>query len=408
MPCAGIGLFRIIKKDGVTKLQVCLVRTPAGHESMPKGKNNKKEKPLDCAFRETKEESGFTKDMIKLFDVNIVSFIENTITYFVGIYIGAETFIPHFEDPEELSCVKWYDVDEVAKFDDFKIKPRRKEIISVMSNLVTNYLKKFTVDTDSTVYINYENMLNDFDETKRFELSKTKQPSKLSNVTDADSKQPSKLSSEPDTDSKVYQPDIIGEKTCDKTDMHISKRMSYILRHQLHDLKFKLYKDSDNKSDGSVELKELVKYMKTTEDIIRRIVENNDKQRFSIINRDDVPWIRANQGHSNLTGSLISNEALLKEITAPYELCAHGTLGKHIKNIQRDGLNRMDRKHIHLISSMAAISGFRKSSQVLLHIDMATAMKDGIKFYESDNSVVLTEGINGIINPKYIIKIEKL
>jgi len=34
----------------------------------------------------------------------------------------------------------------------------------------------------------------------------------------------------------------------------------------------------------------------------------------------------------------------------------------------------------------------RKSSQILIYIDAAKAMADGIKFYISANGVILTEG----------------
>lgn len=32
-------------------------------------------------------------------------------------------------------------------------------------------------------------------------------------------------------------------------------------------------------------------------------------------------------------------------------------------------------------------------------------MDNGIKFYKSKNNVILTEGINGIIPPEYLIKL---
>src|SRR5579863_6063689 len=118
MFCAGIGLFRQIEKHNTKQLQICLARTPAGHESILKGKRKKNEPLLECAYRETKEEGGFSKEMIKLFDTNAVFFIENSITYYVGIFIGNENFIPRAEDPEELVYVGWYDIDEVINFDD--------------------------------------------------------------------------------------------------------------------------------------------------------------------------------------------------------------------------------------------------------------------------------------------------
>src|SRR5438105_3116781 len=139
MLCAGIGVFRQIKKNESNQLQICLARTSAGHESMLKGKRKKHEKVLECAYRETQEESGITPIMIKLFDTDALFFIENSITYFVGVFIGSSDFVPHPEDPEELASTEWYNVDDVLKFNDFRLKKRRKEIINEMSKLVKKY-----------------------------------------------------------------------------------------------------------------------------------------------------------------------------------------------------------------------------------------------------------------------------
>lgn len=47
------------------------------------------------------------------------------------------------------------------------------------------------------------------------------------------------------------------------------------------------------------------------------------------------------------------------------------------------------------------ISGMRQSCDIYISIDMIEAMKDGINFYISSNNVILTEGINGVLPPKY-------
>jgi len=37
----------------------------------------------------------------------------------------------------------------------------------------------------------------------------------------------------------------------------------------------------------------------------------------------------------------------------------------------------------------------RSSCDVLIYIDLEKALEDGIKFYKSENGVVLTEGVDG-------------
>ena len=47
-------------------------------------------------------------------------------------------------------------------------------------------------------------------------------------------------------------------------------------------------------------------------------------------------------------------------------------------------------------------SGFKSKSNALIWINMEKAMADGIKFYRSNNDVILS---SGVIHPKYFIKI---
>lgn len=70
----------------------------------------------------------------------------------------------------------------------------------------------------------------------------------------------------------------------------------------------------------------------------------------------------------------------------------------------------MKRKHIHLakgtLDDPNIISGIRKDVQIYIFIDLAKALADGIKFYESDNGVILTPGnAEGYLEPKYFEKV---
>ena len=62
----------------------------------------------------------------------------------------------------------------------------------------------------------------------------------------------------------------------------------------------------------------------------------------------------------------------------------------------------MSRKHIHIAKSLSAKSGKRSNCDLIVYIDMKGAMADGIKFYESQNGVILTEGNNGVLHPRYL------
>lgn len=47
----------------------------------------------------------------------------------------------------------------------------------------------------------------------------------------------------------------------------------------------------------------------------------------------------------------------------------------------------------------------RQSCDVYISIDLFEAIKDGIDFYISSNNVILTEGVNGVLPPKYFKKV---
>jgi hypothetical protein len=51
--------------------------------------------------------------------------------------------------------------------------------------------------------------------------------------------------------------------------------------------------------------------------------------------------------------------------------------------------------------------GMRRSSQILIFIDVAKALSAGIKFFLSDNGVVLTEGNSeGFLLPQFFKRVE--
>ena len=70
----------------------------------------------------------------------------------------------------------------------------------------------------------------------------------------------------------------------------------------------------------------------------------------------------------------------------------------------------MNRNHIHLAQGIAGqnvISGMRNSSQILIYIDLPSALSAGMKFYLSANGVVLSEGDeNGFIKPVFFRRVE--
>eukprot|EP01126_Amoeba_proteus_P013904 TRINITY_DN15996_c0_g1_i9.p1 TRINITY_DN15996_c0_g1~~TRINITY_DN15996_c0_g1_i9.p1 ORF type:complete len:183 (-),score=31.71 TRINITY_DN15996_c0_g1_i9:149-697(-) len=157
------------------------------------------------------------------------------------------------------------------------------------------------------------------------------------------------------------------------------------------------------KVDDILRHKQLQKYHVTLAEL-RYVVEHNDKQRFSLSQEGGIWKIRANQGHS-----LKDVEVAMVRIQDASEIpCAiHGTTSSAWSIIRDEGLSRMNRQHIHFAigdcSSSEVVSGMRKSSEVLIHLDVEAALRDGIPLFLSSNKVVLSPGVvgDGKIPPSY-------
>ncbi len=120
-------------------------------------------------------------------------------------------------------------------------------------------------------------------------------------------------------------------------------------------------------------------------------------------------------------------------------LIAKGNYESQIYEYQQKGLSKMKRHHIHCSEDFPGcgkvISGMRSTCQIAIFVDVKKACEgkhevyqicrkkkqkysihlssylfcsfaDGIKFYRSENNVILTPGDDdGFLKPKYFIKV---
>jgi len=177
--------------------------------------------------------------------------------------------------------------------------------------------------------------------------------------------------------------------------LRLSKFMSLVLRHKANEFGLNI---TSQGLVGVAELLEVLKKQKGLESVtimdIHQVVIHNDKQRFKLTEIKSKLYIAANQGHSIETVT-----AERKEVTYPSEIpvCIHGTNMKAIQLIQKSGgLSKMNRNDIHMASALPesgdVISGMRKSASVVIWIDVEKAMDEGIKFFISNNGVILSPG----------------
>jgi putative RNA 2'-phosphotransferase len=122
------------------------------------------------------------------------------------------------------------------------------------------------------------------------------------------------------------------------------------------------------------------------------IVATNDKQRFAF--SEDGAKIRASQGHS-LQVDLGYAPAV------PPPILYHGTAQRSLVSIQRDGLLKRTRQHVHLsaLREMALTVGSRHGGKALvLAVDAGQMHFDEYPFYLSANGVWLV----GHVPPEYL------
>ncbi|MEM7161799.1 MAG: RNA 2'-phosphotransferase [Bacteroidota bacterium] len=172
----------------------------------------------------------------------------------------------------------------------------------------------------------------------------------------------------------------------------ISKLMSLALRHKPKALGIELdaigWCGSDELING---LKR--KGIEVDFDLLKEVVNENDKQRF--IFNEDGSKIRANQGHSiDIDLELVPAE--------PPEYLYHGTIKKFMDAIQREGLKKMSRQHVHLSheKETATNVGSRRGKAIVLTVRSGEMNRDGIEFYQSANGVWLTDKVM----PHYILQ----
>jgi len=192
--------------------------------------------------------------------------------------------------------------------------------------------------------------------------------------------------------------------SAEREHIKISKMFSYVLRHAAHKLDVRIRKD------GFVRLREIMKlrnFKPYNLEELMAVVYFDEKERYTMVREfDGELLIRANQGH---TMKVVEDDKLLEVVTDVTTVaeCVHGTYLVHWPFIKRQGLSKVARNHIHLANGLpedGKIRGMRQSAELFVYVDVPRAMDDGVVFYRSKNEVILTQGLEGWLPPKYFVK----
>ncbi|KAK5173826.1 tRNA 2'-phosphotransferase [Saxophila tyrrhenica] len=242
--------------------------------------------------------------------------------------------------------------------------------------------------------------------------------------------------------------------------VQISKKLSWLLRHGAESENLPLGPGGFANLADVLNNRKL-KALQITFDEVRQVVDENEKQRFTMVpvsnSADEVDGqapekaqtsdgpdgvkqtplastdpkdykIRANQGHS----LKVEAEGLLTSISLDSipETAVHGTTHAAWPQILASGgLKPMGRTHVHFATGLPArfttlpasdavdgveadtqapvISGMRNSSTILVFVDVKKAMDAGLKFWTSENGVVLSEGDEeGMVGVQFFKRVE--
>ncbi len=167
------------------------------------------------------------------------------------------------------------------------------------------------------------------------------------------------------------------------------KHLAFLLRHDKEGFEKGLID-----KNGWRNVNELIKSHQYTKELLKEIVETNDKRRYEF-NKDESK-IRARQGHS------INVDVELKEEMPP-DVLYHGTSTKYLTSIYKKGIIKGNRLYVHLSSDTTIANNVGKrhgGNTVILKINSKKMYEDGKKFFKSNNNVWLTD----IVEPKYIIE----
>lgn len=164
-----------------------------------------------------------------------------------------------------------------------------------------------------------------------------------------------------------------------------SRFLSRVLRHRPDSIGIEL------DAQGWVGVQELLQKaagngMEISLDELERIVAENDKSRFAF--SPDGTKLRAVQGHS------VNIDLGLTPKTPPPVLY-HGTVGKFLAAIRKEGLRPGTRQHVHLSETkeLALSVGARRGKPVILVVETYPLLKEGAKFWQAENGVWLSEAI---------------
>jgi putative RNA 2'-phosphotransferase len=165
----------------------------------------------------------------------------------------------------------------------------------------------------------------------------------------------------------------------------ISKLLSLVLRHSPDTIGITL--DENGWTETTILIDKITDSgVSINMDVLKYVVDSNAKKRFAF--NETFNLIRANQGHS-------VDIELGYSPKQPPAILYHGTGAGSVSEIEKTGLLKMSRHHVHLSADVetAMKVGQRHGRPVVFEILAGEMFLNKFEFYMADNGVWLTDHV---------------
>lgn len=166
----------------------------------------------------------------------------------------------------------------------------------------------------------------------------------------------------------------------EELDFSLQRKLVWLLRHNATKLKIQLNPAGFGSIRKILDLKEFSTWRNWKLADVARVVDNCGKGRLEL----QGVAIRAVQGHS-----IRSVTSAADHWEPDQEALMHGTTLDKWPCIRQEGLRRMTRNHIHL---SAGFGEHLRDTDMLVTVNVAACLDQGLLFERSHNGVILTTG----------------
>ena len=177
----------------------------------------------------------------------------------------------------------------------------------------------------------------------------------------------------------------------------ISKALTTILRHQAQERGLGVSKGGYVRIDDILNLPEF-NTPNTCKQKVINIIQAYPK-RYTLTH--DWKSVKTHQGHS-MGGIDIEDD--LARVRSPTN-AHHLTSASRWEIIKREGLNKLDRTHIHFSPHVDTERAWKKDTFINIQLNTALMIRHGIPLFVNDNGTILSPGENGVIGPRYFFKV---